>query len=133
MTGTVDLPAVYLFALVFFWTPPHFWALALLIQKDYELAKVPMLPVVSTRSYTGLNIFLYSLALVGLSMMFALTSAVGWIYFAVAASQGAIFIVLAWKLKQNDTASNARKVYLFSLLYLALLFVAVMVDSAAQF
>ncbi|MFQ6027199.1 MAG: heme o synthase [Dehalococcoidia bacterium] len=133
VTGTVELPAVYLFALIFFWTPPHFWALALLIQRDYERANVPMLPVVTTRDHTTLHIFLYSLALVGLSMMFALTAAVGWIYFAVAASQGAIFIALAWQLKQKDTAGNARKVYLFSLLYLALLFVAVMLDSSIYF
>ena len=133
VTGTVELPAVYLFALVFFWTPPHFWALSLLIQEDYARAKVPMLPVVTTREHTVLHIFLYSLALVGLSMMFALTAAVGLIYLAVAASQGGIFILLAWKLKRDSTRRNARNLYLFSLLYLALIFVAVMLDSAIHF
>ena len=133
VTGTVDLPAVYLFALIFFWTPPHFWALSLLIQKDYELAKVPMLPVVSSRDYTTLNIFLYSLALLGLSVMFALTSAVSWIYFATALILGVILVVYSWQLKQDDSRGNARKVYLFSLLYLALLFVAVMVDTVVPF
>ena len=60
VTGSLDLPAVYLFAIIFFWTPPHFWALCLLIQGDYEQAKVPMLPVVSSRSQTTLHIFLYT-------------------------------------------------------------------------
>jgi protoheme IX farnesyltransferase len=132
VTGGLDLPAVYLFAIIFFWTPPHFWALSLLIQRDYQRAGIPMLPVVSTREYTILHIFLYTLALVGLTIMFALTAAVGWAYAGAALVLGAIFIWQAWQLKLQDTARNARKVYLYSLLYLALLFVAVMIDSALQ-
>ena len=130
VTGSVDLPAVYLFAIVFFWTPPHFWALALLIQRDYERAGVPMLPVVSTRHFTVGSIFLYSLALVGLTAMFALTDAVGWLYAAAALLLGGIFLWLAWRLKREESAANARKLYLYSLLYLGLLFVAVMVSGA---
>lgn len=136
ITGTVDLPAVYLFAIIFFWTPPHFWALALLIQRDYERAGVPMLPVVSTRNFTVANIFLYTLALVGLTALFALTAlagwiaGLGWIYTATALTLGAVFIWMAWRLKRNESAANARKLYLFSLLYLGLLFVAIMVDGA---
>lgn len=130
VTGTVDLPAVYLFAIVFFWTPPHFWALSLLIQRDYERAGVPMLPVVSTRNFTVGSIFLYSWALVGLTLMFALTDAVGWLYTAAALVLGGLFLWLAWRLKQEETAANIRKLYLYSLLYLGLLFVAVMVSGA---
>ena len=130
VTGTVELPAVYLFAIVFFWTPPHFWALSLLIQKDYERANVPMLSVVATRGFTVSTIFLYSLVLVGVTLMFALTSAVSWIYLATALSLGGIFIWMAWRLRQDESAVNARKLYLFSLLYLGLLFVAVMVGAA---
>ncbi len=130
VTGTLDLPAIYLFAIVFFWTPPHFWALALLIQRDYERAGVPMLPVVSSRNFTVSTIFLYTLALVGLTLMFALTEAVGWVYGATAAVLGGIFIWMAWRLKQAESATNARKLYLFSLLYLGLLFVAIMVGAA---
>ncbi len=133
VTGTVELPAVYLFAIVFFWTPPHFWALSLLIQKDYERANVPMLSVVAPRSFTVSTIFLYTLALVGLTLMFALTDAVGWVYSGTAVSLGAIFIWMAWRLRQDEKAANARKLYLFSLLYLALLFVAVMVGSAVGY
>ena len=130
VTGSVDLPAVYLFAIVFFWTPPHFWALALLIRQDYARAGIPMLPVVSTRDFTVGSIFLYSLALVGLTAMFALTNAVGWLYAAAALVLGTIFLALAWRLKKDETAANARKLYLYSLLYLGLLFVAIMVSGA---
>lgn len=130
VTGGVDLPAVYLFAIVFFWTPPHFWALCLLIQNDYERAGVPMLPVVSSRRQTALHIFLYSIALTGLTLMFALLPQVGLIYLASAAALGAPFIWLAWRLWRRDDRGRAKATYLYSLAYLALLFVAVMVDSA---
>ena len=133
VTGTVELPAVYLFAIVFFWTPPHFWALSLLIQKDYERANVPMLPVVSSRDFTVSTIFLYSLVLVGVTLMFAVTDAVGWIYGASAVILGGIFIWMAWCLRQEESSANARKLYLYSLLYLGLLFVAVMVGAATGY
>lgn len=130
VTGGLDLPAVYLFAIVFFWTPPHFWALSLLIQTDYERAGVPMLPVVSSRRQTALHIFLYSIALTGLTLMFALLPQVGLIYVAAAAALGLPFIWLAWRLWRRDDRGRAKATYLYSLAYLALLFVAVMVDSA---
>jgi protoheme IX farnesyltransferase len=129
VTGSLGLPPVYLFAIVFFWTPPHFWALSLLIQRDYAAAGIPMLPVVTTDEYTIQQILLYTLALVGITVMFALTTAVGLVYLAAAIALGAIFIGMAWKLKQNFSIKQAKKVYLYSLLYLALLFVAVIVDS----
>ena len=130
VTGGLDLPAVYLFAIVFFWTPPHFWALSLLIQTDYERAGVPMLPVVSSRRQTALHIFLYSVALTGLTLMFALLPQVGLIYVATAAALGLPFIWLAWRLWRRDDRGRAKATYLYSLAYLALLFIAVMVDSA---
>ena len=129
VTGGLGLPAVYLFAIIFFWTPPHFWALSLLIQRDYQRANIPMLPVVTDQDYTALHIFLYSLALVGLTIMFALMPAMGWVYLGTAAALGAIFIGYAWRLKQESVNRNARRLYLYSLLYLVLLFAAVMVDS----
>ena len=130
VTGGLDLPAVYLFAIVFFWTPPHFWALSLLIQTDYERAGVPMLPVVSSRRQTALHIFLYSIALTGLTLMFGLLPQVGLIYVAAAAALGTPFIWLAGRLWRRDDRGRAKATYLYSLAYLALLFVAVMVDSA---
>ena len=129
VTGTVDLPAVFLFAIVFFWTPPHFWALSLLIEKDYARAGVPMLPVVSSRQQTTLHIFLYSIALTGLTLMFGLLPDVGTIYVVSAAVLGAPFIWLALRLWRRDARGRAKVTYLYSLAYLALLFVAVMVDA----
>ncbi len=133
VTGGLDVSALYLFAVIFFWTPPHFWALALLIQKDYEQARIPMLPVVAGRKHTVQNIFLYSLVLVALTLVFAVTSTVGWIYLSVAAPLGAIFIVMAWQLMRLEATRQARKLYLYSILYLALLFVAMIVDSTVRF
>ena len=129
VTGGLDLPAVYLFAIIFFWTPPHFWALSLLIQEDYERARIPMLPVVATRDYTTLNIFLYSLVLVGITAVFAAFPAVHGIYLLAALVLGGVFLALAWQLKRESTRKRARTLYLFSLLYLALLFVSLMVDT----
>ena len=129
ITGSLDLPALYLFAVIFFWTPPHFWALAMLIQRDYEKASIPMLPVVAGREHTVQTIFIYSIILVALSLVFATTSAVGWVYVGVAAVLGGIFLAMAWQLKQDSATRRARALYLFSLLYLALLFVAMIADS----
>jgi protoheme IX farnesyltransferase len=129
VTGGLDLPALYLFTIVFFWTPPHFWALALLIEKDYQRAGIPMLPVVAGRETTVGNIFLYSLVLVALTLVFAAASAVGSIYLGSAAVLGGVFLFLAWRLKHDSTTVRARVLYLYSLLYLALLFLAILADS----
>lgn len=133
ITGGVGLPAVYLFTIVFFWTPPHFWALALLIEKDYAEAGIPMLPVVAGRPNTVANIFLYSVVLIALTLVFALVSSTGRIYLASAAVLGVVFILFAWRLMRNDSRPRAKAMYLYSLLYLALLFVAIMADSAIGF
>ena len=124
-----DVPALYLFAIIFFWTPPHFWALSLLIQRDYERAGVPMLPVVAGEQKTVENIFAYSLVLVALTLVFAATGAVGGVYLGAAAILGAVFIWAAWRLWRGQTRQKARNLYLYSLLYLALLFGAMMADG----
>ena len=129
VTGTFDLPALYLFAIIFFWTPPHFWALSLLIKTDYERAGVPMLPVVAGEEKTVGSIFMYSLVLVALTVVFAATGAVGLVYLAAALVLGAAFIWAAWRLKQQIERPKARNLYLYSLLYLALLFGAMMADG----
>ena len=129
VTGSLDLPAVYLFAIIFFWTPPHFWALALLIKDDYARAGVPMLPVVTSVEETKKSILLYTLLLVALTLMFFTTQAVGWVYFAASASLGATFIYYSWRLLRRSEIDGARPLYLYSLLYLAVLFFAVIVDS----
>ena len=129
VTGSFDLPALYMFAIIFFWTPPHFWALSLLIQQDYERAGVPMLPVVAGPEKTVGNIFAYSLVLVALTLVFAATRAVGAIYLFSAVGLGAAFIWGAWRLLRVQNRQKARNLYLYSLLYLALLFGAMMADG----
>ena len=129
VTGSFDLPALYMFAIVFFWTPPHFWALSLLIQQDYERAGVPMLPVVAGLEKTVGNIFAYSLVLVALTLVFAATRTVGAIYLFSAVGLGAAFIWGAWRLLRVQNRQKARNLYLYSLLYLALLFGAMMADG----
>ena len=129
VTGYIDLPAVYLFAIIFFWTPPHFWALSLLIKDDYKRAGIPMLPVVATLQRTKLSILLYTVVLVAITVMFFTTSAVGWVYFVSAFTLGVVFIYYASRLMMKSDIEGARGMYLYSLLYLALLFLAMAADS----
>ncbi len=133
VTGSLDLPALYMFTIVFFWTPPHFWALALMIQDDYQEAGVPMLPVVVGEERTAQNIFIYSLALVALTLLFGASDAVGLIYLSSAAALGAVFIALAWKLKAAYSIRRAKHLYLYSLLYLTLLFSVMLADAVYRF
>ena len=128
VTGTVELPALFLFAIIFLWTPPHFWALALLIKDDYARAGIPMLPVVSTLAVTKRQILIYTLVLVGFSLSFATTGAVGWIYLVGASLLGAGFIIGAVRLVRGEGIEGAKGLYLFSLSYLALLFVFAAAD-----
>ena len=133
VTGGLDLSALYLFSIIFFWTPPHFWALALLIQKDYKTAGVPMLPVVVGEERTTQNILMYSLALVALTLLFGATETVGLVYLASAAALGTGFMVMAWNLRREQTTRKARHLYLYSLLYLALLFAVMIADAVYRF
>ena len=129
VTGSLDLPALYMFAIVFFWTPPHFWALSLLIKDDYSEAGVPMLPVVAGVSETKRSILLYTILLTALTAMFFTTRAVGWVYFVGALALGIGFIYSAYRLMRRPEIEGAKSTYLYSLAYLALLFTLMMVDS----
>lgn len=131
VTGSLALPAVYMFAIIFFWTPPHFWALCLMIKDDYAEAGVPMLPVVAGVRETKLWILLYTVILVALTAMFALTGAVGMVYLASALALSLGFVWFAWRLLRKPDIEGAKPAYLYSLAYLALLFGAVMVDSVS--
>jgi protoheme IX farnesyltransferase len=135
ITGSLDLSAWLLFAIVFFWTPAHFWALALLIRDDYERAGVPMLPVVRGDEATAWNILAYAASLLPLTLLLFIIGGLGYVYLAVAIILGCLFIAYAFRLLRSGAASRramARAVYLYSLLYLALLFVAIMVDSTLR-
>jgi protoheme IX farnesyltransferase len=127
-TGELTLPALVLFGVVFLWTPPHFWALALLIRKDYAAAGVPMLPVVRGERETARQIVLYTAALVAFTLAPALWGMFGLIYLAAAGGLGATFVWLAWQLRRERTPARARLLFHYSLAYLALLFVAMAVD-----
>ena len=129
VTGSIGLPAIYLFAIIFFWTPPHFWALALLLKDDYARAKVPMLPVVAGVRETKKSILLYTVLMLALTMMFFTTGAVGLVYLGASAALGTAFIYYAWRLWRRPDIDGAKPLYLYSLLYLALLFLAIVVDS----
>jgi protoheme IX farnesyltransferase len=127
-TGNLTLPALLLFAIVFFWTPPHFWALALLIRRDYEAAHVPMLPVVRGEGETTRQIVLYSLVLVGVTLLPVVWWTLGVFYLASALVLGAWFLLLAWRLRAEPTPARASGLFHYSLAYLALLFVAMAID-----
>jgi len=127
-TGNLALPALWLFLIVFFWTPPHFWALALLIKENYAAAQIPMLPVVRGERETTKQIVLYSLVLVGVTAVPFTTGTFGWAYLAVALFLGGAFIALAFALRRAATRPRAARLFHFSLLYLAVLFVAMAID-----
>jgi protoheme IX farnesyltransferase len=127
-TGNLALPALLLFAIVFFWTPPHFWALALLIRQDYEAARIPMLPVVRGERETTRQIIIYSLVLVGVTLLPVAWRTFGLVYLASAIVLGTWFLLLAWRLRAEPTPARASGLFHYSLAYLALLFVAMAVD-----
>jgi protoheme IX farnesyltransferase len=128
VTGNLTLPALWLFLIVFFWTPPHFWALALLIRRDYEAARIPMLPVVRGERETTRQIVLYALVLVGVTIVPFVWGPLGLVYLGAAVVLGAAFVALALRLRRETTPRRASLLFHFSLLYLALLFAAMAVD-----
>jgi protoheme IX farnesyltransferase len=128
VTGNLTLPALWLFLIVFFWTPPHFWALALLIRRDYEAARIPMLPVVKGERETTRQIVLYALVLVGVTIVPFVWGPLGLVYLGAAVVLGAGFVALALRLRRETTPRRASFLFHFSLLYLALLFAAMAAD-----
>jgi len=129
-TGHVGLTAWILFAIVFVWTPPHFWALALLIKDNYANAKVPMLPVVRGERETARQIVLYSFALLAVTLLPWAVGGAGPAYVAAALGLGGAFVSLAERLRRDLTPRRAALLFHYSLLYLALLFAALALDLA---
>jgi heme o synthase len=128
-TGDVTLPALFLFLVVFVWTPPHFWALALLIRRDYAAARIPMLPVVRGEGETTRQIVLYTFALVGITLLPLAWQMFGTVYAVAAVALGGAFVALAWQLRRRTTPRRAALVFHYSLAYLALLFTAMATDT----
>jgi protoheme IX farnesyltransferase len=128
VTGHLDLTAIYLFAIIFFWTPPHFWALALIKRHDYARAGVPMLPVVRGEQHTRLAMLIYALVLVPLTLMPVALGAFGWLYAVSAALLDAVLLWYCLRLWTPAGTPAAWKLYRYSLVYLFLLFVAMPID-----
>ncbi|MGQ9827057.1 MAG: heme o synthase [Roseiflexus sp.] len=128
VTGSLAPEALLLWLIVFFWTPPHFWALALIRQKDYARAGVPMLPVVEGDQETRRQIVLYTLYMLALTALPPLLGMLGWTYLLSAVVSGGLFLHYAIKLRRDGTTTTAWALYRYSLLYLAILFVAMVVD-----
>jgi protoheme IX farnesyltransferase len=134
VTGEVGLPALVLFAIIFYWTPPHFWALALRYRGDYAAARVPMLPVVRGEVETARQIVLYTIALIAVSLLLLPAAGMGWIYFAAAIVLGGAFLRSALLLRADASSGRAAiGLFRYSISYLTLLFAAVAVDALFRF
>jgi heme o synthase len=128
VTGSLTLPSLFLFAIIFYWTPPHFWALAIIRQKDYARAGVPMLPVVAGDNETRWQIVLYTMLMFIVTIMPTPLQMLGMAYLVMASVLGLIFAYYAVRLYKEGTTTSAWGLYRFSLLYLALLFGAMVID-----
>ncbi len=132
VTGRVELPALVLFAIIFYWTPPHFWALALRYKDDYAAAGVPMLPVVRGAAETSTQILYYTVLLVTVTLLLYPAGRMGAIYLAAAVALGAAFIWRALALRRDLSSKRAIRLFSFSNQYLALLFLAMAIDAVVH-
>ncbi len=128
VTNNISLTAIWLFAIIFYWTPPHFWALSLLIQKDYEKAHVPMMPVVLGERETRWQIFLYSLLLLAVTLVLFAMHEMGYIYLVAAVVLGGVLLYMAIRLLRDQSKNWARTLFWYSNCYLAAIFAAMVVD-----
>ena len=127
--GAPSYEPLLLFLIIFVWTPPHFWALALYRAEDYARAGLPMLPVTHGKSFTAGQILLYSIMLFAVSLLPFAAGMAGVLYLCAAAVLGGRFIALAWRLRKNQPESECRRLFAFSITYLALLFAALFADA----
>jgi protoheme IX farnesyltransferase len=129
VTNSLDWPPVVLFAVIFYWTPPHFWALAIRYRDDYARADVPMLPVVASLRTTATRILLYTLLLWGLTVLFAPVAGMGDLYLAAAVVLGGVFTLQSVRLLRDPNSQVAMRVFTWSISYITLLFGAMAVDQ----
>ena len=132
-TGTVPAEALLLFLIIFVWTPPHFWSLALYRRDDYAKAKLPMLPVTHGMHYTQVMILLYTVALTAVTLMPYAVGMSGPVYLVAAVALGVTFVAYAWKLVRSYSDALARATFRYSILYLSALFSALLVDHYLRF
>ncbi|MFM2059211.1 MAG: hypothetical protein RLY71_3596 [Pseudomonadota bacterium] len=128
LTGDVGPEAISLFLIIFLWTPPHFWALALYRAEDYARAGLPMLPVTHGNEFTRLQVFLYTLILFAATLLPFIQGMSGWVYLVAAVLVGGRFIQMAWQLLRAYSEALARRTFRFSILHLSLLFGALLAD-----
>ena len=133
MTGEVTLEAFLLFLIIFIWTPPHFWALAIKRKEEYAKAKIPMLPVTHGIDYTKRQVFYYSIALLLVSLLPFIIGMSGLIYLVGAVLLGAIFVFYAWRLLQTEGDQFAMKTFRFSIVYLSFIFTFLLIDHYETF
>lgn len=132
VTNSLDWPPVVLFALIFLWTPPHFWALAIRYKEDYSSARIPMLPVVAGTQFTGSKMVLYSLEVWATSLLFAPVAGMGVIYFCGALTLGAFFVFLSLQVRRHQNERAAMRLFGYSITYLTLLFLLIAVDELVR-
>jgi protoheme IX farnesyltransferase len=128
VTGEVSADSLLLFLIIFAWTPPHFWALALYRTKEYAKAGLPMLPVTHGAKFTRLHVLFYTVILVAVTVLPFATRMSGWIYLASALVLGGIFLRLAWRIWVDYSDERARRTFRYSIVYLTALFAALLVD-----
>jgi len=128
VTGTLDWAPVVLFLVIFFWTPPHFWALAIKYRDDYSAAEVPMLPSVASLGETVRKMALYTVVLVGLTLVFSPVAGMGWVYLGSALVLGLAFGVLVEAVRRDPGERTAMRLFSWSITYVTLLFAAMVVD-----
>jgi protoheme IX farnesyltransferase len=129
VTGTLAWAPVVLFAVIFYWTPPHFWALAIRYRDDYAEADVPMLPSVVSLHATAVRILAYTVLLWGLTLLFAAVGSMGWIYIGAAVVLGAVFTWMSFELLRDPTTKRAMRLFSYSITYITLLFGAMALDQ----
>jgi len=129
VTGSLSWAPFVLFAMIFVWTPPHFWALAIKYREDYAAADVPMLPVVADAGTTGRRIVAYTVLLWAVSLAFVPVAGMGWVYTGAAVVLGAVFLFYAVRLLQHATVGNAMRLFGWSITYVTLLFSAMAIDQ----
>jgi protoheme IX farnesyltransferase len=132
VTNSLSWTPVVMFAIIFIWTPPHFWSLAVKYKDDYEAANVPMLPVVATFSRTARQIFFYTVLLVATTLVLAGVGHLGWLYVVAAIGLGAVFLLMAAGLWRRATPKAAMRLFSYSITYLTLLFVVMAIDVFVQ-
>tara|TARA_A100001037_G_scaffold301505_1_gene331174 strand:- start:37240 stop:38115 length:876 start_codon:yes stop_codon:yes gene_type:complete len=129
VTGSIGMPAILLFLIIFLWTPPHFWALSLILKDDYAAAKIPMLPVVHGIEKTKKEIFKYSIIVFLSTLSLIFVKSIGLIYIIPSFILGIIFIYLSWDLLKSKNIEKAKRLFFYSMLYLSIIFLAIMIDS----